>query len=164
MRELPTPGWSHIFYLELFGALGGFVNSLKEKLVQTTNHISYLMAGFLKSHLSPQREWSSGRAGKRDPSGWWLGAEIQIHTKRRSLQPEHSSNNHGDGEQAFLDKAWWVWLTWKSQLMETAPRELLKEAMVQDSSWLIHFTSAFDGSGRNKQPVLPTACPSSNAY
>lgn len=85
VRGLPTPGWSSIFYFELFWTLGGYVNALKEKLVQITKRISCLMAGFLKSHFYPQGEWLSGRIGKRNPLGWWFGAQIQVHVKRRSL-------------------------------------------------------------------------------
>lgn len=32
--------------------------------------------------------------------------------------------------------------------MESPACELLKEAMVADSSWLVQFVSVFDGSGR----------------
>lgn len=41
--------------------------------------------------------------------------------------------------------------------METPPYDFLKEAMIQDSSWLVHFISVFRGEWQEK-----TACPSYN--
>lgn len=39
--------------------------------------------------------------------------------------------------------------------METSPYDFLKEAMIQDSSWLVRFISVFWGEWQEK-----TACPS----
>lgn len=103
-------------WLKLYFLLGAILSSWwiwqQFKIKACSNYKTYYLpyGRIWKSHFNPQREWSSGSTGKRDPPGWWFGAEIQVHIKRRSLHrgqlqyPEYSSNSHGQGNRHFWTK------------------------------------------------------------